>query len=169
MSNLFTIDAVVEIPNGSNLKYEIDGDGKVRLDRVLSCSMTYPGNYGFIPNTLAKDGDPLDILILVPYSLYPGSIVKCRILGSLVMSDEKGLDEKVLVVPIDQVDPNFKSWSELKDIPQTQLEKIKHFFEHYKKTDKNKWTEVKEFLDREASEKLVQLYSKEYENTKMGK
>jgi inorganic pyrophosphatase len=164
MSNLFTVDVVVEIPNGSNLKYEIDNNGNVRLDRVLSCSMTYPGNYGFIPKTLAKDGDPLDILILVPYALHPGSIVKCRILGTLVMSDEKGLDEKVLVIPIDQVDPNYKSWLELKDIPQIQLEKIKHFFEHYKKTDKNKWTEVKDFLNRDESEKLVQLYTKEYEN-----
>lgn len=159
MSNQFEVDVIVEIPNGSNLKYEIDKDGNVRLDRVLSCSMTYPGNYGFIPNTLAKDGDPLDILILVPYSLHPGSIVKCRILGALVMSDEKGLDEKILAVPVDKVDPNYKSWKDIYNIPEIQLDKIKHFFEHYKKTDPGKWTEVNEFLDKESSEKIVDKYT----------
>lgn len=152
------IDVVVEIPNATNLKYEIDKEGNVVLDRVLSCSMMYPGNYGFIPNTLAKDGDPLDVLIIVPYSLHPGSRVKCRCLGVLIMSDEKGLDEKILAVPIKSVDPNYNVWNDIDDIPQVQLERIKHFFEYYKKTDTNKWTSVDDFLDKKEAEKLVDLY-----------
>ncbi len=154
MSSL-EIDVIVEIPHGSNLKYEIDKEGTIRLDRVLSCAMTYPGNYGFIPNTLAEDGDPLDVLVLVPYSLHPGSIVKCRVIGALVMSDEKGLDEKILAVPTNDVDPYFKEWTDIHHISQPQLDKIKHFFEYYKKTDHGKWSEVKDFLNREQSEKLV--------------
>ena len=164
--NVLEINVIVEIPNASNLKYEINDEGTIILDRVLSCSMMYPGNYGFVPETLAEDGDPLDVLIIVPYALYPGSKVTCRILGALVMSDEKGLDEKILAVPIDKVDPNYKSWKELTDIPEIQLEKIKHFFEYYKKTDLNRWSEVKDFLSRKEAESLVTKYSNIHNNNK---
>ncbi len=153
------IDVIIEIPNGSNLKYEIDNDGTIRLDRVLSCAMNYPGNYGFIPNTLAEDGDPLDALVITSYALHPGSVVRCRVLGALVMSDEKGLDEKILAVPVDAVDSSFSDLTDLEDIPKTQLDKIKHFFEHYKKTEPNKWSEVKDFLNRQAADQLVTRYT----------
>ena len=153
------IDVTVEIPYGSNLKYEMDDNGDVRLDRVLSCSMTYPGNYGFIADTLAEDGDPLDVLIIVPYILHPGCKVKCRVIGALVMSDEKGLDEKILAVPVEDVDPYYKDWVDIDNISKPYLEKIRHFFEHYKKTDADKWTEVKDFLNKEQSEVLVTKYS----------
>ena len=93
MQHNYIVDVIVEVPYKSNMKYEMD-DGKIRLDRVLSCSMFYPGNYGYIENTLAEDGDPLDVLIIGNYKICPGSIVECKVLGALIMSDEKGLDEK---------------------------------------------------------------------------
>ena len=152
------IDVIVEISSGSNLKYEISKDGTVVLDRVLSCSMMYPGNYGFIPNTLAKDGDPLDVLVIVPYPLQPGCQIKCKCVGVLIMSDEKGLDEKILAVPVSDVDPNYAEINDITDIPNVQLNMIKHFFENYKKTDKGKWSKVNDFLQKIEAEKLVDLY-----------
>lgn len=152
------IDVIVEISSGSNLKYEINKDGTIILDRVLSCSMMYPGNYGFIPNTLAKDGDPLDVLVIVPYPLQPGCQIKCKCIGVLIMSDEKGLDEKILAVPVNDVDPNYNEINDITDIPKVQLNMIKHFFENYKKTDKDKWSEVNDFLPKIEAEKLVDLY-----------
>jgi inorganic pyrophosphatase len=131
---------------------------KIILDRVLSCSMMYPGNYGFIPKTFAKDGYPLDVLILVPYPLHPGCNVKYKCLGVLIMSDEKGLGEKILAVPISEVDSNYDNINDITDIPDFQLNMIKHFFENYKKTDSNKWSKVNDFLPRIEAEKLVDLY-----------
>ncbi len=158
------IDVTVEIPYGSNLKYEIDENGDIRLDRVLSCSMGYPGNYGFIENTLAEDGDPLDVLIIVPYILHPGCKVKCRAIGALVMSDEKGLDEKILAVPVTEVDSYYQEWTDIDNISHQYLQKIKHFFENYKKTDPNKWSEVNNFLNKEEAEILIEKYSQAHKN-----
>ena len=152
------IDVVVEVPYKSNLKYEMD-NGKLRLDRILSCSMCYPGNYGFIENTLAEDGDTLDALIMTNYDILPGTVVECKVLGALIMTDEKGLDEKILAVPIGEVDPHYNEWNDIDDISKPYLKKIKHFFENYKKTDIDKWSEVKDFLNKEQSEELVVKYS----------
>ena len=157
-----TIDVIVEVPCGSRLKYEIDHDTNnepiLRLDRILATSMTYPGNYGYIPNTLAQDGDPLDALILTEYQLHPGCIINCRPVGVLLMSDEKGIDEKILVVPVTEVDPSYEYLQELSQIPQTTLDKINHFFTYYKMNDPTRWSKVDGFRDRAEAERLIQQY-----------
>jgi inorganic pyrophosphatase len=155
------IDVVVEVPYKSNLKYEMD-NGKLRLDRILSCSMCYPGNYGFIENTLAEDGDTLDALIMTNYDILPGTVVECKVLGALIMTDEKGLDEKIIVVPSDNVDTAYSHLNELNDLGEDKLEKIKHFFENYKTIDKDKWVKVNDFIDSEHAINLIDKYKKNF-------
>src|SRR5262245_57551435 len=126
-----TVDAVVEIPRGSRNKYEFDPDtGAIRLDRVLFSSAHYPGDYGFIPGTRGGDGDPLDVLILVEEPTFPGCRVRVRPIGVLIMQDEKGLDEKILGVPV--ADPRFAEVADLSDLPHHWLEEVENFFETYK-------------------------------------
>ena len=144
----YEVDMIVEIPFNSNIKYEFDKENnKIRVDRILNTSMLYPGNYGFIPNTLSGDGDPLDILLLTEYPIIPGCIIKVRIIGVLYTIDEKGNDEKLLAVPSSDVDSNYDDIKALKDLSPITLKKIKHFFTHYKDNDKNKWVNVYDFGD----------------------
>merc|ERR1711966_432309 len=118
------LDIYIEISLGSNLKYEYDKEySKLRLDRVLSSSMIYPGNYGYIPNTLAQDNDELDALVIVPYSILPGTILKCKVIGALIMEDEKGLDEKIIVVPATEVDASFGDINDITDLKETTKDK----------------------------------------------
>ena len=161
MSSSKKIDVIVEVPYKSSLKYEMD-NGKLRLDRILSCSMCYPGNYGFIENTLAEDGDTLDALIINDYDILPGTVVECKILGALIMTDEKGLDEKIIVVPSDNVDTTYSDINELNDLGDDTLEKIRHFFENYKTIDKNKWVKVNEFIDSENAISLINKYKTKF-------
>lgn len=144
----YEVDMIVEIPFNSNIKYEFDKEmNKIRVDRILNTSMLYPGNYGYIPNTLSGDGDPLDILLLTEYPIIPGCIIKVRIIGVLYTIDEKGNDEKLLAVPSSDVDSNYDDIKALKDLSPIILKKIKHFFTHYKDNDKNKWVNVYDFGD----------------------
>jgi len=125
------VDAVVEIPRGSRNKYELDpATGVIRLDRVLFSSVHYPGDYGFIPGTRAKDGDPLDVLILVEEPTFPGCRVRVRPIGVLRMQDEHGSDEKLLGVPV--ADPRFEEVTDLGDLPSHWLAEVENFFETYK-------------------------------------
>lgn len=150
------INAVIEIPYGSNIKYEVDKDsGAVMVDRVLYSAMFYPANYGFVPNTLADDGDPADILVLNEYPLQAGSVIPCRLIGVLVMEDEAGMDEKLLAVPVTKIDPRFDSIKSIDDLPKITLDKIKHFFERYKDLEPNKWVKVKEFAGIEKATKIL--------------
>ena len=143
----YEVDMIVEIPFNSNIKYEFDKEiNKIRVDRILNTSMLYPGNYGYILNTLSGDGDPLDILLLTEYPIIPGCIIKVRIIGVLYTIDEKGNDEKLLAVPSSDVDSNYDDIKALKDLSPIIL-KIKHFFTHYKDNDKNKWVNVYDFGD----------------------
>lgn len=162
-------DVIVEVERDSALKYEIDETvatgPTLRLDRILTSSMTYPGNYGYIPHTLSEDGDPLDALVLVPYKLQPGSIVACRAIGVLIMTDEKGLDEKVLMVPEDDVDPNLSHVSDLNDLNRTTLDTIEHFFTYYKTKEKGKWSRVEGFKGRKEAERLIKLYQEKLDNS----
>ena len=145
----FEVDMIVEIPYNSNVKYEFDKDlGLMRCDRILNTSMLYPGNYGYIPNTLSGDGDPLDILLLSDYSIYPGVVVKVRLIGILYTVDENGEDEKIIAVPVNKVDSTYENLYYLNDLPQTTLNKVKHFFTHYKDNDSEKWVKVKNFGNR---------------------
>ena len=153
------LDVFIEISKGSNLKYEFDKKANVlRLDRILSSSMIYPGNYGYIENTLAADNDELDALVLASYSIQPGTIIKCKVIGALIMEDEKGLDEKVIVVPAEEVDVCSESINEIDDLCQSVRDKISHFFEYYKKTDINRWSKVKDFISSQEAHKLIDKY-----------
>jgi inorganic pyrophosphatase len=157
------INAVIEIPYGSNIKYEIDKDsGAVVVDRVLYSAMFYPANYGFVPNTLADDGDPADILVLNEYPLQAGSVIKCRLIGVLVMEDEAGMDEKLLAVPVSKIDPRYDNIKSYTDLPQSTLDKIKNFFETYKMLEPNKWVKVKDFKDAKEAEVLLQKAIESY-------
>jgi inorganic pyrophosphatase len=151
------VKAVIEIPYGSNIKYEVDKDsGAVVVDRVMYSAMFYPANYGFVPNTLANDGDPADILVLTEYPLAPGSVINCRLIGVLIMEDEAGMDEKLLAVPTSKIDPAFEKIQTLDDLPEATLNKIKNFFETYKMLEPNKWVKVKEFAGKDKAEKILQ-------------
>ncbi len=151
------VNALIEIPNGSSIKYEIDKEsGAVEVDRVLFSAMYYPANYGFVPNTLAEDGDPADILVLNENAFQAGSVVRCRLIGILVMEDEAGMDEKLVAVPISKIDPTYNEVNSLDDLPGATLDKIKNFFETYKMLEPNKWVKVKDFQGKEAATKMLQ-------------
>jgi inorganic pyrophosphatase len=151
------IYVVIEIPQGSGIKYEVDKkSGAVFVDRFLFTAMYYPFNYGFIPNTLADDGDPTDVLVISREPVVPGSVIRCRPIGMLEMEDEAGIDTKIIAVPVSKLDPTFDSIKEVNDLPEATLNKIKHFFEHYKELESGKWVKVKSFKDsNEAKADIV--------------
>ncbi len=157
------INALIEIPNGSSVKYEIDKDsGAVVVDRMLYSAMYYPANYGFVPNTLADDGDPADILVLNDAPLQAGSVIACRLIGILVMEDEAGMDEKLLALPISKIDPTYDDIKDIDDVPQAVLNKIKNFFETYKMLEPNKWVKVKDFQNKAAATAMLEKAIKNY-------
>lgn len=140
------IYVVVEIPQDSSIKYELDKEsGAVFVDRFLFTAMHYPFNYGFIPQTLADDGDPVDVLVISSYPVIPGSVIRCRPIGALQMRDEEGIDTKLLAVPHSKLDPTYEGIKSYQDLPKILLDKIKHFFEHYKELEPGKWVKVEEF------------------------
>ncbi|WP_336087530.1 inorganic diphosphatase [Nocardia sp. SSK8] len=147
-------DVTIEIPKGSRNKYEVDHEsGRVKLDRYLYTSMGYPADYGFIENTLGEDGDPLDALVLLPESVFPGVIVEARPIGVYRMTDEAGGDDKVLCVPAG--DPRWDNVQELGDVSEFELSAIKHFFERYKDLEPGKFVQGSEWLDRAEAEKVI--------------
>lgn len=149
------VPVFIEIKKGSRMKYEWDKDiGMLRLDRVLDSSLFYPHDYGFIPQTLCDDGDPLDVLVMGDNILEPGSIIDVRIIAYMVMEDEKGGDEKVLAVPAN--DPRYKEVLTLSDIPEHFLREISVFFESYKKSEKEKWVKVGGWKGTEDTQDLVE-------------
>lgn len=151
------VKAVIEIPFGSNIKYEIEKEsGAVVVDRVMYSAMFYPANYGFVPNTLANDGDPADVLVLTEYPLAPGSVINCRLIGVLIMEDEAGMDEKLLAVPTSKIDPSFDEIKTIEDLPKATLAKIKNFFETYKILEPNKWVKIKDFAGKEEAKKILE-------------
>ncbi|MFF2086708.1 inorganic diphosphatase [Nocardia sp. NPDC058176] len=147
-------DVTIEIPKGSRNKYEVDHEsGRVKLDRYLYTSMGYPADYGFIENTLGEDGDPLDALVLLPESVFPGVIVEARPVGVYRMTDEAGGDDKVLCVPAG--DPRWDHIQELGDVSEFELSAIKHFFERYKDLEPGKFVQGSEWLGRAEAEKII--------------
>ena len=150
------INVVVEIPQGSGVKYEIDKDsGALIVDRVVFTPMVYPAAYGFIPGTLADDGDPADALVLLPTAVVPGCVVRARPIGLLQMEDEAGQDEKIICVPHDKVHPQFSGITEVSELPAITRDVIKHFFEHYKDLEKGKWVKITGWADRAAAEAAI--------------
>jgi len=137
-------NVIIEIPMSADpIKYEVDKDsGAIFVDRFMSTAMQYPCNYGYIPQTLAPDGDPVDVLVITPFPLFPGVVVRCRPIGVLKMTDEAGGDSKLLAVPVDKILPIYKHWQKPEDINELRLHQIQHFFEHYKDLEKGKWVKV---------------------------
>jgi inorganic pyrophosphatase len=151
------INVVIEIPAGvSPVKYEVDKEsGAVFVDRFLSTAMYYPCNYGFIPNTLGGDGDPLDVLVVAPFAVAPGSVMRARPVGVLIMEDEAGQDEKIIAVAHDKLTTLYKDVGEYTDLPYQLIDQIKHFFEHYKDLEKGKWVKVVGWENKATAESLI--------------
>jgi inorganic pyrophosphatase len=138
------INVIVEIPQGGQpVKYEFDKEsGALFVDRFLHTAMFYPCNYGFVPHTRSQDGDPLDALIVGPTAVVPGSVVRCRPVGVLLMEDEAGVDEKLITVPVDKLHPFYTDVKSYADLPAIMCEQIEHFFTHYKDLEPGKWVKV---------------------------
>jgi len=149
------MNVIIEIPlNGDPIKYEVDKDsGAIFVDRMLGTAMHYPCNYGYVPHTLCGDGDPVDVLVLMPMALIPGSVIRCRPIGVLKMTDESGEDAKILAVPIDKVTTLYSSVRSSDDLPTITLEQIGHFFEHYKDLEAGKWVKIQGWEGPEAARK----------------
>ena len=137
-------NVIIEIPmNADPVKYEVDkATGALFVDRFMMTAMHYPCNYGYIPRTLSDDGDPVDVLVITPFPLVVGVVVRCRPIGVLKMTDEAGGDEKLLAVPTDKSLPIYRHWKKPADMQPERLMQIQHFFEHYKDLEKGKWVKV---------------------------
>jgi len=151
------INVLIEIPQGGvPVKYELDKEsGALRVDRFLNTAMFYPGNYGFVPHTLSGDGDPVDVIVVVPSPIVAGAIVRVRPVGALLMKDEAGDDEKIIAVPVDKLHPFYSGVKSYKDLPVTLVDQIAHFFQHYKDLEKGKWVTIARWLDADGAEQLV--------------
>jgi inorganic pyrophosphatase len=137
-------NVIIEIPmNADPIKYEVDKEtGALFVDRFMMTSMHYPCNYGYIPHTIAGDGDPVDVLVVTPFPVTVGAVIRCRPVGVLKMEDEAGSDSKLLAVPIEKVLPLYRHWQKPEDLQPERLLSIQHFFEHYKDLEKGKWVKV---------------------------
>lgn len=160
------INVVIEIPALSEpIKYEIDKEsGAIWVDRFMGTSMHYPCNYGYIPQTLGDDGDPVDVLVVTPIPLAPSCVIRCRPVGVLDMIDESGRDEKLIAVPMGKLTSIYDHVKEATDLPQILLDQIKHFFEHYKDLEPGKWVKVESWHDaakaRDVIRKGIDTYNK---------
>ena len=150
-------NVIIEIPmNADPIKYEVDKEsGAIFVDRFMSTAMHYPCNYGYVPNTLSDDGDPCDVLVITPFPLFPGVVVRCRAIGVLKMTDEAGGDAKVLAVPVDKILPIYSHWQKPEDINDLRLQQIQHFFEHYKDLEKGKWVKIEGWEGPEAAKEEI--------------
>lgn len=151
------INVIIEIPaHADPVKYEVDKDtGAMFVDRFMNTAMHYPCNYGYVPHTLSADGDPVDVLVVTPVPLITGSVVRCRPVGVLKMTDESGDDAKVLAVPIDKLCKVYRKVRDFRDLPEMLLEQIAHFFEHYKDLDEGKWVRVEGWEGIEAAKQEI--------------
>ena len=151
------VNVIIEIPMLADpVKYEVDkATGAVFVDRFMSTAMHYPCNYGYVPHTLSGDGDPVDVLVLSPYPLITGVVVRCRPVGMLRMNDEAGEDTKLLAVPIDKLTSQYRGIRSPRDLPEARLAAITHFFQHYKDLEAGKWVKVKGWLGAAAAKKEI--------------
>jgi inorganic pyrophosphatase len=147
------VNVIIEIPSHCDpIKYEMDKvSGMLMVDRFIGTSMHYPCDYGFIPQTLSEDGDPIDVLVVAPYSLMPGVVIRCRPIGMLRMTDESGVDTKILAVPVDKLTPRYKDVQKPEDLDKDLLAKIGHFFQHYKDLEQGKWVKIDGWEGPEAA------------------
>ena len=159
---------VIEIPaNHSPIKYEIDKDMDcLMVDRFMATPMFYPANYGYINNTLADDGDPLDVLVITPYPVQPGSVIRARPVGVLNMEDEAGEDAKLVAVPHEKLTQLYNDVQDVNDVPELLREQIKHFFENYKDLEKGKWVKVQGWGNADDARQMIVDSAKAYEDAK---
>lgn len=160
-------NVVIEIPmNADPVKYEVDKDsGVVFVDRFMLTAMHYPCNYGYIPQTISDDGDPADVLVLAPFPVQVGSVIRSRAIGVLHMDDEAGGDAKLLAVPVDKLYPPYRHIKSPADLPEEDLARIQHFFEHYKDLEQGKWVKVKGWEGPEAALKEIRESTERYERS----
>jgi len=161
------VNVIIEIPKDAEpVKYEVDKDsGAIFVDRVLSTPMRYPCNYGYVPHTVCGDGDPADVLVLMPLSLIPGSVVQVRPVGVLHMSDEAGADEKIVAVPVDKVFPSYAHIRNVDDVPRHWLDRIAYFFEHYKDLEDGKWVKLEGWGGTEEARQVLRDAISRYEGS----
>jgi len=157
-------NVIIEIPmNADPVKYEVDKEtGTICVDRFMLTAMHYPCNYGYIPQTLSEDGDPADVLVVTPFPIQIGAVVRCRVLGVLEMDDEAGGDAKLLAVPIDKLYPPYRHIKSYEDLPAEDIGRIQHFFEHYKDLEKGKWVKVKGWKGVQAAQEEIVRSAERY-------
>ncbi|MBT9568384.1 MAG: inorganic diphosphatase [Thiobacillus sp.] len=159
-------NVIIEIPaHGEPIKYEVDKEsGAMFVDRFMSTAMHYPCNYGYIPHTLSEDGDPVDVLVITPIPLITGVVVRCRPVGMLKMTDEAGIDAKLLAVPVDKLCGLYKSVCEPDHLHPQILAQISHFFEHYKDLEKGKWVKVEGWVGADEARAEIMSGVERYKN-----
>jgi inorganic pyrophosphatase len=164
-------NVVIEIPlNADPVKYEVDkATGTIYVDRFMMTAMHYPANYGYVPQTIADDDDPVDVLVHTPFPLLPGVVVRCRALGVLRMDDEAGGDAKLFAVPTDDICPYFSHWKSIAEVPEVRLKQIQHFFEHYKDLEAGKWVKVLGWAGVDAAHTEILDGIKRYRSEKLAK
>ena len=162
------VNVIIEIPmNAEPVKYEVDkATGAIFVDRVLTTPMRYPCNYGYVPRTLSGDGDPVDVLVVLPLPLVPGSVIRCRPLGMLAMTDDAGEDTKVIAVPLDKVFPAYRAMRGIDDLPELTRDRIMHFFQHYKDLEKGKWVKIEGWKDADAARREILESVKRFSSSK---
>ena len=151
------VNVIIEIPmNAEPIKYEVDKEtGAMFVDRFMSTAMHYPCNYGYVPRTLSGDGDPVDVLVISPFPLISGVVLRCRPVGMLKMEDEAGEDTKLLAVPIDKLTNLYRTVNSPRDLPESVLAQIAHFFQHYKDLEPGKWVKLEGWVGPEEAKKEI--------------
>lgn len=158
------INVIVDIPKGCSNKYEYKEEkGYFELDRVIYSPLFFPFEYGFIPQTLSEDGDSLDVLLLTTFPTFSGCLIKARPVGVLLMEDEKGIDHKIVAVPLEKIDPHFKNIKDIEDVNEHLKEEIKVFFEDYKKLEKGKFVKIKDWGKAGKAKEIIEKAIKKYE------
>jgi len=162
------INVIIEIPmHGEPVKYEVDKEtGVLFVDRFMATAMFYPTNYGYIPSTLSEDGDPVDVLVVTPVPLINGAVIPCRVVGMLKMTDESGIDAKLLAVPTSKVSKLYHSVETYKDLPQHLLSSLEHFFSHYKDLEEGKWVKIEGWVGIEEAKQEIMSCVERFNNIK---
>ncbi len=164
------VNVVIEVPlGGEPVKYELDKEsGAIFVDRFLHTAMHYPMNYGFIPHTLAEDGDATDVMVAARNPLMPGSVIRVRPIGALIMEDEAGPDDKIIAVPVDKLHPYYRDVTSYRGLPAILLEQISHFFGHYKDLEPNKWVKIIRWAESDEACRMIEKAMQREKDQKEG-
>lgn len=160
------INVIIEIPmHGEPVKYEVDkASGALFVDRFLTTPMFYPANYGYIPQTLSEDGDPVDVLVVTPVALISGAVIRSRVVGMLKMTDESGVDAKLIAVPVSKICKMYQSVETYEDLPKSLLQSLEHFFTHYKDLEEGKWVKIEGWVGADAARAEIMSSIARYKN-----